>query len=50
MPLISRDEIKEFYVNTYGLKHDELPANITARGVAYSFRINEPCWMQSVAQ
>ena len=27
MPLISRDEIKEGYVNTYGLKHDELPAN-----------------------
>ena len=26
MPLISRDEIKEGYVNTYGLKHDELPA------------------------
>jgi len=27
MPLISRDEIKEGYVNTYGLKHDELPTN-----------------------
>jgi len=27
MPLLSRDEIKEGYVNTYGLKHDELPAN-----------------------
>src|SRR6185369_492474 len=27
MPLISRDEIKEGYVNTHGLKHDELPAN-----------------------
>jgi predicted kinase len=27
MPLISRDQIKEGYVNTYGLKHDELPAN-----------------------
>ena len=26
-PLISRDDIKEGYVNTYGLKHDELPAN-----------------------
>ncbi len=25
MPVISRDEIKEGYVNTYGVKHDELP-------------------------
>jgi predicted kinase len=24
MPVISRDEIKEGYVNTYGVKHDEL--------------------------
>ena len=27
MPVISRDDIKEGYVNTYGLKHDELPAD-----------------------
>lgn len=27
MPLISRDEIKEGYVNTFGAKHDELPAD-----------------------
>jgi len=26
MPVISRDEIKEGYVNTYGVKHDQLPA------------------------
>jgi 2-phosphoglycerate kinase len=25
MPVISRDEIKEGYVNTYGIKHDQLP-------------------------
>lgn len=25
MPIISRDEIKEGYVNTYGVKHDQLP-------------------------
>jgi len=25
MPVISRDEIKEGFVNTYGLKHDQLP-------------------------
>ena len=24
MPVISRDEIKEGYVNTYGVKHDQL--------------------------
>jgi predicted kinase len=27
MPVISRDEIKEGYVNTYGVKHDRLPPN-----------------------
>jgi predicted kinase len=27
MPVISRDEIKEGYVNTYGVKHDQLPTN-----------------------
>jgi tRNA uridine 5-carbamoylmethylation protein Kti12 len=27
MPLISRDEIKEGYVNTFGIRHDELPAD-----------------------
>jgi hypothetical protein len=27
MPVISRDEIKEGYVNTYGVKHDQLPPN-----------------------
>jgi hypothetical protein len=26
MPVISRDEIKEGYVNTFGVKHDQLPA------------------------
>jgi 2-phosphoglycerate kinase len=25
MPVVSRDEIKEGYVNTFGVKHDELP-------------------------
>jgi predicted kinase len=25
MPVISRDEIKEGYVNTYGVRHDQLP-------------------------
>lgn len=27
MPVISRDEIKEGYVNTFGIRHDELPAD-----------------------
>jgi hypothetical protein len=31
MPIISRDEIKEGYVNTFGVKHDQLPA--TTNGI-----------------
>jgi predicted kinase len=27
MPVISRDEIKEGYVNTYGVRHDQLPTD-----------------------
>ena len=27
MPVISRDEIKEGYVNTFGVKHNQLPSN-----------------------
>ena len=27
MPVISRDGIKEGYINTYGVKHDQLPPN-----------------------
>ena len=27
MPVVIRDEIKEGYVNTYGIKHDQLPTN-----------------------
>lgn len=30
MPVISRDEIKEGYVNTFGIKHDELPPDTDA--------------------
>jgi predicted kinase len=30
MPVISRDEIKEGYVNTYGVKHDQLPTDTNA--------------------
>jgi predicted kinase len=30
MPVISRDEIKEGYVNTYGVEHDHLPPDTNA--------------------
>ena len=35
MPVISRDEIKEGYVNTFGVKHDGLPPD--ANGVVSNF-------------
>jgi hypothetical protein len=37
MPVVSRDEIKEGYVNTFGVKHDELPpdANATATNIFF---------------
>ena len=31
MPVISRDEIKEGYVNTFGVNHDQLPSNTNAQ-------------------
>ena len=31
MPVISRDQIKEGYVNTCGVKHDQLPADINGQ-------------------
>ena len=36
MPVICRDEIKEGYVSTFGIKHDELPPD-TNRLVTDSF-------------
>ena len=30
MPVLSRDEIKEGFVNTHGVKHDQLPADTNA--------------------
>jgi hypothetical protein len=37
MPVVSRDEIKEGFVNTFGVKHDELPAdaNLTATNIFF---------------
>jgi predicted kinase len=39
MPLVSRDEIKEGYVNTFGVKHDELPSGANGRATELFFGI-----------
>jgi len=39
MPLVSRDEIKEGYVNTFGIKHDELPPNTNGLVTGLFFEI-----------
>lgn len=39
MPVISRDEIKEGYVNTYGVKHDQLPVDTNAVVSDFFFEI-----------
>jgi len=39
MPVISRDEIKEGYVNTYGVKHDQLPLNTDGLVTDFFFAI-----------
>lgn len=39
MPVISRDEIKEGYVNTYGVSHDELPPNTNGLVTDFFFGI-----------
>ena len=39
MPVISRDVIKEGYVNTYGIKHDQLPADTNAVVSSFFFDI-----------
>lgn len=39
MPVISRDEIKEGYVNTYGVKHDQLPPDTDGLVTDFFFRI-----------
>ena len=37
MPLVSRDEIKEGYVNTFGVKHDELGPDANLRATELFF-------------
>lgn len=39
MPVVSRDEIKEGYVNTFGIKHDELPADTNAVATNFFFDV-----------
>ena len=39
MPVISRDEIKEGYVTTYGVKHDQLPPDSNGRVSEWFFGI-----------
>ena len=39
MPVISRDEIKEGYVNTFGVKHDRLPPDINGKVTDFFFEI-----------
>ena len=39
MPLVSRDEIKEGYVNTFGVKHDDLPPEANARATEMFFEL-----------
>lgn len=39
MPVISRDEIKQGYVNTFGVKHDQLPPDTDALVTEFFFLI-----------
>jgi adenylate kinase family enzyme len=39
MPLVSRDEIKEGYVNTFGVRYDELGPDANARATELFFEI-----------
>ena len=39
MPLVSRDEIKEGYVNTFGVEHDELPPDANRIATDFFFEM-----------
>ncbi len=39
MPVVSRDEIKEGYANTYGVKHDQLPPDTNAVVFEFFFAV-----------
>jgi hypothetical protein len=42
MPVISRDEIKEGYVNTYGVKHDQLPPDTNGLSPSSARALSRP--------
>jgi cytidylate kinase len=39
MPVVSRDEIKQGYVNTYGVRHDQLPTDTDGLVTNFFFNI-----------
>jgi len=39
MPMLSRDEVKEGYVTTFGIRHDELPADTNRMMTDFFFAI-----------
>ena len=49
MPLVSRDEIKEGYVNTFGVKHDELPPETNRVVTDLFFRLVEQYLIGSIS-
>lgn len=49
MPVLSRDQIKEGYVNTFSLKHDELPPNTNALVTDVFFDLVNHCLTNNVS-
>ena len=49
MPVVSRDEIKQGYVNTFGVKHDRLPADTDLIVTDFFFRLVRQCLENKVS-
>ena len=49
LPVLSRDEIKEGYVNTFSVKHDELPPNTNALVTDVFFDLVNHCLTNNVS-
>lgn len=49
MPLVSRDEIKEGYVNTFGVPHNELPPDANRRATELFFELVEHYLRSSIS-
>lgn len=49
MPVISRDEVKEGYVNTFGVKHDRLPPGTNGVVSNFFFEIVDQYLMRMVS-